>query len=115
MECGVGEGEGEGADGVEERAVAGVTEVLRPQVADVGAPVRLEEERAEEGLFGVVRGPGRGQVGEAGVGTGRGCGVGHQAAREKSPGVTVVLRCGASRWAASRGGTALPIWVKRWL
>jgi hypothetical protein len=84
--------------------------VLGQQIRQAGELMGVEEQGAEEGLFGVVQRFRRGQV-VVGLVVGGVIG-GHQAARVKSSRLKVAPRCGASRWAASRGGTALPIWPK---
>lgn len=52
-------GRGRRAHGREEGAVSVVVELAPVQVADVGEPVRVQEECAEQGLLGVVHRPGR--------------------------------------------------------
>ncbi len=104
---------GERGHRCEQRAVPGGGEVLGAERADRLDPVRVEEKRAEECLLGVVDGRVRGDVLQAEVWLGQPV-VEHQAARMKSDRVRVLSRCGARRWAASSGGTALPIWENCW-
>ncbi len=111
----VGAGHGSGAHRRVQGAVGRVAEMLGSQRAESVQAGGLEEEGAEQGLLGVVhRGRGMG-VRQSGVLVGAGNRhVGHQAARVNSSGPRGRPRCGASRWAASRGGTALPIWENCW-
>lgn len=107
-----GVGRRQGGDRGVQGGVRGGGERVGGDAGHVAEAVRFEEEGAEEGLLDVEHRLGRWDGVEV-VFVGFG-GVGHQAARVKSSGSRVTPRCGARRWPASSGGTALPIWENCW-
>src|SRR5690606_5055675 len=107
-----GIGPRQGADRGIQGGVRGGGERVGGDAVHVVQAVRVEEESPQEGLLDVEHRLGRWDgVKVVFVGFG---GVGHQAARVKSSGSRVTPRCGARRWPASSGGTALPIWENCW-
>lgn len=110
----LGRGRGDRAHRREQAAVGGAGEVLGLERADGLQAVGYQEQGAEQGLLGVVDHRQGRRIAE-GLLLGCGAGVvGHHAARTKSSRLSMRSTCGAIKCPASSGGTALPIWEKRW-